>query len=161
MSSDRGRDRLGRGLSALLGEHLDGPEVSDGEVRTVPVRAIVANPFQPRREFSAEDLEDLQASIEENGLLQPLVVRPAPGARGKFELVAGERRFRSVLGRSINEEIARLRVERAKRLLVESNTRMKHLAAEAGFRDAMQMCTVFKRVEGITPSEYRRRRRME
>jgi len=98
MSSDRGRDRLGRGLSALLGEHLDGPEVSDGEVRTVPVRAIVANPFQPRREFSAEDLEDLQASIEEHGLLQPLVVRPAPGARGKFELVAGERRFRSVKG---------------------------------------------------------------
>lgn len=98
MSSDHGRDRLGRGLSALLGEHLDGPTVADGEVRTVPVRAIVANPFQPRREFGAEDLEELQASIRENGLLQPLVVRPAPGARGKFELVAGERRFRSVKG---------------------------------------------------------------
>lgn len=70
-----------------------------------------------------------------------------------------ERRFRRVLGRSINDEISRLRVERAKRLLIESRKPMKLLAGEAGFHNAVQMCAVFKRVEGITPSQYRREHR--
>jgi ParB family chromosome partitioning protein len=118
MSADRSRDRLGRGLSALLGEHLDGPEVQEGETRTVPVRAVVPNPFQPRREFSPEELDDLQASIKENGLLQPIVVRPAPGAGGKFELVAGERRFRSVKGLGWDEIPAVVRDVEDRTLLV-------------------------------------------
>ncbi len=70
-----------------------------------------------------------------------------------------ERRFRDILGRSPAEEIARLRVERAKRLLIQTKTSIKHLAAAAGFHDATQMCVVFKRVAGITPSAYRRQRR--
>lgn len=89
------RDRLGRGLGALLGEYLD-PEVEVTEVRTLPLRAIVPNPVQPRRVFSEVELEELAASIRENGLLQPLVVRPAPGSEDRFELVAGERRFRAL-----------------------------------------------------------------
>ncbi|HOD82184.1 MAG TPA: DNA-binding transcriptional regulator [Phycisphaerae bacterium] len=71
-----------------------------------------------------------------------------------------ERRFRAVLGRSIRDEIVRLRIERAKRLLAQGRTPIKRLASEAGFRDDMQMCTEFKRLEGITPSEYRRQRRL-
>jgi hypothetical protein len=71
-------------------------------------------------------------------------------------LNSGERRFRAVLGRSIADEIARLRIERAKRLLAESNTSIKRLAAEAGFSDARQMCDSFKRIEGTTPIAYRR-----
>jgi ParB family chromosome partitioning protein len=82
-------------LSALIEEHLDTtPEGT--ATRTVPVRSIVPNPFQPRREFKPEELADLENSIAENGLLQPLVVRPAAGAKNKYELVAGERRLRSV-----------------------------------------------------------------
>ncbi|TVP78566.1 MAG: ParB/RepB/Spo0J family partition protein [Gemmatimonadales bacterium] len=88
------RARLGRGLGALLGEEAF--KESPGDVRSVPVRRIVPNPFQPRREFRDEELADLKASIASNGLLQPLVVRPSPDREGAFQLVAGERRFRSV-----------------------------------------------------------------
>ena len=90
-----GRDRLGKGLGALLGEYLE-PEPRSGEIQTLPVNAIIPNPVQPRRVFRETKLEELTASIRENGLLQPLVVRPAPTAQGRYELIAGERRFRAV-----------------------------------------------------------------
>lgn len=89
------RDRLGKGLGALLGEYLE-PEVESTDIRTLPLSAIVPNPVQPRRVFKPEELEDLANSIRENGLLQPLVVRPSPHADDRFELVAGERRYRAV-----------------------------------------------------------------
>ncbi|HSH74454.1 MAG TPA: ParB/RepB/Spo0J family partition protein [Longimicrobiales bacterium] len=87
------RDRLGRGLGALLGEYLE-PATEQAETRKLPLSAIVPNPLQPRRVFSDAELEELASSIRENGLLQPLVVRPAESQR--FELVVGERRFRAV-----------------------------------------------------------------
>jgi ParB family chromosome partitioning protein len=89
------RDRLGKGLGALLGEYLE-PEVREGDVRTIALGAVVPNPVQPRRVFTDVELENLTASIRENGLLQPLVVRPAPGTADRFELVAGERRYRAL-----------------------------------------------------------------
>jgi ParB family chromosome partitioning protein len=89
------RDRLGRGLGALLGEYLD-PAAGSAETRRLPVTAIVPNPLQPRRVFSDAELDGLAASIRENGLLQPLVVRPIEGAADRFELVVGERRFRAI-----------------------------------------------------------------
>ncbi len=89
------RDRLGKGLGALLGDYLE-PEVQQSEIRTVPLKAIVPNPMQPRRVFTESELADLAASIRENGLLQPLVVRPVEGRSDRFELVAGERRFRAL-----------------------------------------------------------------
>jgi ParB family transcriptional regulator, chromosome partitioning protein len=96
MSGNPRRQRLGKGLGALLGESLGGAEGSD-EVRRVRVQDVVANPFQPRSEFPDEELAELRESIRVSGLLQPPVVRPAPGARGaRFELVAGERRLRCV-----------------------------------------------------------------
>lgn len=89
------RARLGKGLGALLGEYLE-PDAQPAEVQRIAVASIVPNPMQPRRVFSDAELEELTTSIRENGLLQPLVVRPAPGAPGRYELVAGERRFRAV-----------------------------------------------------------------
>ena len=89
------RDRLGKGLGALLGEYLE-PEAPAAEVQRLPIGSIVPNPMQPRRLFADGELDDLTASIRENGLLQPLVVRPSPGAPRRYELVAGERRFRAV-----------------------------------------------------------------
>lgn len=85
--------RLGRGLGALLGDHLDRPV--EGEVASLPLDSVVPNPFQPRREFKEEEIRELAASISANGLLQPVLVRSAP-AQGQWELVAGERRFRAV-----------------------------------------------------------------
>lgn len=90
------RDRLGRGLGALLGEYLGDQDLDGGTARSIPVAEIVPNPFQPRREFSEEELADLVASIRESGLLQPIVVRASKGGTG-WELVAGERRWRAVM----------------------------------------------------------------
>jgi ParB family transcriptional regulator, chromosome partitioning protein len=96
VSGRPGRQRLGKGLGALLGESLE-EEAGVSDVRRVPVASIVPNPFQPRRDFADDELAELRESIRANGLLQPPVVRPAPGgARGRYELVAGERRFRCV-----------------------------------------------------------------
>jgi ParB family chromosome partitioning protein len=74
---------------------LDEQEMDEQPVREIELKRIRANPFQPRREFDPAALAELEASIRENGLLQPLVVRTAePG----FELVAGERRLRALSG---------------------------------------------------------------
>jgi ParB family transcriptional regulator, chromosome partitioning protein len=95
------RDRLGRGLGALLGEHLrvddGGQSLASGlQAKMLPISSIVPNPYQPRREFSEHDLADLTTSLRENGLLQPIVVRPASdGTQNRWELIAGERRWRA------------------------------------------------------------------
>jgi ParB family transcriptional regulator, chromosome partitioning protein len=92
------KTRLGKGLGALLGEYMPEDAAGDGH-RNVAVATITANPFQPRREFPVEQLAELESSIRENGLLQPLVVRPAGRTApigAEWELVAGERRLRAV-----------------------------------------------------------------
>jgi ParB family chromosome partitioning protein len=90
---------LGKGLGALLGEYL-GDQLGAPTVRSLPVASIAPNPFQPRRDFSEEELSELAASMSQNGLLQPVVVRPvaSPGGAGpRWELVAGERRWRAAM----------------------------------------------------------------
>ena len=89
-----GRRRLGRGLEALLGPTREEAE-REGSLVELPIRDIRPNPFQPRRDVDPEALEELKSSIKQVGLLQPVVVRPEPGDRGGFELIAGERRLRA------------------------------------------------------------------
>jgi ParB family chromosome partitioning protein len=89
-----GRRRLGRGLEALLGPTREEAE-REGSLVELPIRDIRPNPFQPRRDVDPEALEELKSSIKQAGLLQPVVVRPEPGDRGGFELIAGERRLRA------------------------------------------------------------------
>lgn len=89
------KNRLGRGLGALLGDMIDEQAEGDLPVGEIELRRVRPNPFQPRRDFDSAALAELQASIRENGLLQPLVVRVAGDG---FELVAGERRFRALSG---------------------------------------------------------------
>ena len=86
MSARRG---MGRGLSAILPENGPG----DPAFRDVPVELISPNPDQPRRRFDPEALSGLTESIAEAGLIQPLLVRPLPD--GRYELIAGERRWRA------------------------------------------------------------------
>ena len=86
--------RLGRGLGVLLGEYME--EAPRREAQLIDVKSIGPNPQQPRKIFSAGELAGLAQSIKENGLLQPLLLRPAPKAPGRYELVAGERRLRAV-----------------------------------------------------------------
>lgn len=88
---------LGRGLSALLGEVEDTPADAGaaGGLRDIPIELIHRNERQPRWVFPEEEIEELAASIREKGVLQPILVRPAPDMDGHFEIVAGERRWRA------------------------------------------------------------------
>lgn len=95
------RKRLGRGLNALLGSDdesavattsaNDSPSLSSGELRQIPINVIERNPFQPRTEFDDATLKELCDSIQQHGVLQPLLVRPLPN--GGWQLIAGERRL--------------------------------------------------------------------
>lgn len=95
MTAERTRG-LGRGLSALLndGDMADAPAAGSKSAQMLPIGEISANPDQPRRTFSEDDLKSLAASIAEKGLLQPVLVRPAPTGGG-YQIVAGERRWRA------------------------------------------------------------------
>jgi ParB family chromosome partitioning protein len=86
--------RLGRGLEALLGNASGLASSDEGALKSIPVSQIVRNPFQPRKEFRADELSELQESLSGSGLLQPITVRRRPGKDG-FELIAGERRLRA------------------------------------------------------------------
>lgn len=91
------RPRLGRGLSALLGNNPGGDfDSPDGQQPLVAstdeihVDLIERNPFQPRQEFAADGLQELAESIKKQGVLQPLIVRPHDD---RYQLIAGERRL--------------------------------------------------------------------
>jgi ParB family chromosome partitioning protein len=104
--SERPQRGLGRGLAALLGDApaadapavaaLDAAEVAQlaAGAREIPIELIARNPDQPRKVFTEAEIDELAASIREKGVLQPVLVRPAPGGEG-WQLVAGERRWRA------------------------------------------------------------------
>ena len=83
---------MGRGLSAILSVSAEGAAVAE-HLRELPLGDISPNPHQPRRSFDEEALAALAGSLGEQGVLQPVLVRPRPG--GRYELVAGERRWRA------------------------------------------------------------------
>jgi ParB family chromosome partitioning protein len=85
---------MGRGLSAILSVSGEGQATAtEEELRELPLELIVPNPKQPRRDFDDDALQALAGSLGEQGVLQPILVRPRPG--GTYELVAGERRWRA------------------------------------------------------------------
>jgi len=84
------RRGLGSGLAAILPEAA---AEDAGELRELPIELIKPNPNQPRTKIDAEALAGLASSIESNGIVQPLLVRPLPD--GSYELIAGERRWRA------------------------------------------------------------------
>jgi ParB family transcriptional regulator, chromosome partitioning protein len=85
--------RLGRGLEALLGAVSREQAEASGTLRELPVANLLPNPYQPRTHVDEAGLLELTASIEASGLLQPVIVRPR---NGKYELIAGERRWRAI-----------------------------------------------------------------
>jgi len=119
MSEDPSRRRLGRGLAALIGE-MDRPAEPQQQPkitadRNAPIEFLEANPRNPRRNFDDGELSDLAQSIREHGIVQPVVVRPH-GDSGRFEIIAGERRWRAaqraglteipVIVREVNDRVA-------------------------------------------------------
>jgi len=98
MEKKNDRRGLGRGLSALMADvHLDvsrnTPQAERAPDASLPIEVLFPNPNQPRRSFDPESLEELAESIRQKGVIQPLIVRPAPD--GRYEIVAGERRWRA------------------------------------------------------------------
>ena len=79
---------LGRGLSSLLGD-----DSKNIETNKIAIKDIIRNKFQPRKNFNKESLEELTNSIKEQGVIQPIIVRPNASLDGKYEIIAGERRW--------------------------------------------------------------------
>lgn len=105
MNEDPSRKRLGRGLAALIGEMDKAPATANAPVtadRRVPIELVSPNPRNPRRNFAEDDLADLAQSIREHGIVQPVVVRPAPKP-GHYEIIAGERRWRAAQRAGLTE----------------------------------------------------------
>ena len=95
---------LGRGLDALLGGDGEGtPSVlaQEGELRTLPIQQIQPGKYQPRRHWNDEALDELAASIKAQGLIQPVVVREI--GKHRYELIAGERRWRAAQRAQLGE----------------------------------------------------------
>lgn len=85
---------LGRGLDALFGDQEEGVSAS-AKRTTLDIDQIEPNPTQPRREFDEQPLQELAESIATHGVLQPILVRPIEGQDGKYQIIAGERRWRA------------------------------------------------------------------
>ena len=95
-TSSQKRPSLGRGLSALLGESLPPTHNQvEGQITTLKVQQLMPGAYQPRSIFDDEKLIALIDSIREKGILQPLIVRPIDVIDGRFEIIAGERRWRA------------------------------------------------------------------
>lgn len=98
---------LGRGLDALLTsarprpQDLDGDvavavvDAKDSELQSLSVEVIQPGQYQPRRDIQPESLDELAASIKAQGLMQPIIVRPLVGFEDRYEIIAGERRWRA------------------------------------------------------------------
>lgn len=139
------RSGLGKGLDALIptGQKTSGPSSSDGGVAQVPIDLIQRNPRQPREKFDLEELENLAASIQEHGVIQPLVVSPGKG--GLYTLIAGERRLQAarkaglktvpvVVRHATDQQLLELalieNVQRADLNAIEEAEAYQHLAKE-------------------------------
>ncbi|MBQ6955481.1 MAG: ParB/RepB/Spo0J family partition protein [Bacteroidales bacterium] len=103
---------LGRGLSSLLPEAdidvaIGKPNLTTS-ITTIPLASIEANPFQPRKEFDGEALDELAQSIRHQGVITPITVRQMPD--GKYQLIAGERRVRASQLAGLSEVPAYIRI---------------------------------------------------
>lgn len=104
MANRNAPPKLGRGLAALLGDAAVSSEGQAGMmVKAVPPDCIDPNPFQPRMDFDQAELESLADSIRVQGMLQPILVRAHPTEPGRFQIVAGERRFRAAMLAELTE----------------------------------------------------------
>lgn len=99
------KNRLGRGLAALLGDVGEEDMAIDrakGQ-RLVPTSFLKASGYNPRKLFTDVDLDELASSIKERGILQPILVRNIPGEIDQFEIIAGERRWKAAQKAGLHE----------------------------------------------------------
>jgi len=96
--------RLGRGLAALLGETMPAAGIPprDG-IQPIPVELLEPGPFQPRARMDATSLDELAESVRARGILQPLLARPHPREPNRYQIIAGERRWRAAQAAGLHE----------------------------------------------------------
>ena len=94
---------LGRGLSALFGDIEQKSESSQIQTNKIPIADLTRNKYQPRTIFDEDKLAELSSSIKENGVIQPIAVRPNKYEPGNFEIVAGDRRWLAAQKAGLNE----------------------------------------------------------
>lgn len=93
--------RLGRGLAALFGDQA--PQAAQADSPALPIAAIAPGRFQPRADIDPASLRELTASIRQSGVLQPILVRPDQARPGRYEIIAGERRWRAAQAAGLQE----------------------------------------------------------
>jgi ParB family chromosome partitioning protein len=98
MNTIKFKKGLGRGLSSLLGDTK-----SKTNITKLPINDVKGNRLQPRKVFNKGSLEELTNSIKENGVIQPIIVRSDKSLEGKFEIIAGERRWLASQNAGLNE----------------------------------------------------------
>ncbi|WP_375628049.1 ParB/RepB/Spo0J family partition protein [Bartonella sp. TT67HLJMS] len=118
MNDDQSKKRLGRGLAALIGDislnsdltrssntdkFTESNTASPVSERFVPLESISCNPHNPRRHFTDSELDNLAQSIRQHGVVQPVIVRPSRDHPHRFELIAGERRWRAAQRANLNK----------------------------------------------------------
>lgn len=107
MARERKHANLGRGLSALLGEEDDADRTvtqsSGGAPYTLPIEFLQPGRYQPRKSMDEEEIKDLADSIKGKGILQPILVRPRQDAADRYEIIAGERRWRAAQMAQLHE----------------------------------------------------------
>lgn len=129
--------RLGRGLAALLGD-IPGPAPAipsdTAAIRSLALDLLEPGPFQPRGSMDPAALMELAVSIRASGVLQPLLVRAHPAKPGRYEIIAGERRWRAAQSAGLHEAPVHLRAlsdeEAAAAALVENLQRLDLNAVE-------------------------------
>ena len=109
-SSDRTPTRmrgLGSGLAALLGDGGRGegvyPDSTPHATRVLPIASLRAGRLQPRRDFNEAEIKSLAESIRKQGIIQPILARPAKDSDGDYEIIAGERRWRAAQRAGLHE----------------------------------------------------------
>jgi len=155
-SIDFGFERIGYTAAELLDDLMDGSPAPTGPIRLPPAELI------PRQSSDVVAVDDPTVVTALRYIMEhshkPIGVADVAKNAGTTRRTL-LRLFQKHLGRPIDYCISRLRHERVKRVLVESGEPLKIIAKESGFRDSTELCKVFRRLEGMTPGEYRRHRR--
>jgi len=153
-SIDQGSQQTGYEAALLLDQWMDGETVAPGKRSVSPV-GIVARGSTEILAVGDRDVADALRFIREHAC-KPIGVDDVGSATGVTNATL-RRRFKAVLGRTVHDEIRRVRIERAKRLLVSTDWSFRQIARESGFCSVQHMSTRVRQATGHTPREYRQR----
>lgn len=154
-SIDQGEERVGWNAARLLHELLQGQGDPAAEVCLEPVELVERESFNPEAGIVDEAIQPVLRRMRQR-LDQRLPIHSLAQLAG-LERRTFERRFRRTVGRSPAEELARIRLETARQLLLSSRKSVKDIAAQCGYAGAKRLHEAFQKTFGVAPLAYRRR----